>query len=82
MRTKTIGVREFRQNFEKIERAVKRGQSFVVTRHQKPIFHIHLPQDKELHVGKQLIKDFEGLMFKGDPDLSQRIDEIVYEDRR
>lgn len=76
MKTKTIGVREFRQNLTKIEHAISKGTSFVVTRHRKPIFEIRPPKKT---MGQTLIEEFKPLQFSsGDPNLSKKIDDIVY----
>ena len=77
MQPKIIGVRELRTNLKKIENAVKKGAYFVVTHHKKPIFEIHAPKKK---IGKSLLDEFKHIRFSsGDPDLSKKIDEIVYD---
>ena len=79
----TIGVKEFRNDFKKIVRATKRGQSFVVTSHKEPLFRIEPPQKEKKRAAKTLLEEFGDLQFhSGQKDLSKRIDEIVYADRR
>jgi len=76
MEQNTIGVRELQRNFKKITNKALRGQAFVVVRNAKPVFNIipALPRQK-----KYTLKDFKRLRFRGgEPDLSSRIDEVVY----
>lgn len=44
IQNKTVGLRELRENTEKYIREVKKGKSFTVFRHSKPIFNI-VPAD-------------------------------------
>lgn len=73
---RTIGVRKFLEDLKKIERSVSRGSSFIVTRHQKPIFEVYPPQNTDR---KTLLEEFKHIQFSHpDPNLSKKIDEIVY----
>jgi antitoxin (DNA-binding transcriptional repressor) of toxin-antitoxin stability system len=85
MQPKTIGMRVLRQHLSKVRRAAEHGQSFLVTIHKKTVFRIEptkkLKKDKK--IGKRLFDEFKDLRFRsGDKNLSQKIDEIVYYDRR
>lgn len=85
MRPKIIGMRELRQHLTQVKQAAQRGQPFVVTVHQKVAFHIDPPKKKKRdeNIGKRLVKDFQKLQFRsGEKNLSKRIDDIVYYDRR
>ena len=57
MRTKLIGVKEFRQNIASLyAKAVKNGWSYIVMNHQKPLFEVRPLTHKEV-VLEQLVKD-------------------------
>ena len=75
---KTIGVRELVRSTKAVSRQTRRGVSFIVTRNSKPVFRI-----EPIDVSRtRTVEDFLALKFKGDANLSKRIDEIVYADRR
>ncbi len=79
MNTKTLNSREFFRSPAKVARLVRAGTRIVVTRYGEELFEAVPKQPKK---GKT-IKDFEHLIFsdpKGDPDMSKKIDEIVYGD--
>ncbi|MBI4257097.1 type II toxin-antitoxin system Phd/YefM family antitoxin [Candidatus Uhrbacteria bacterium] len=85
MQSKTIGMRELRHQLARIARAVEQGQSFLVTIHNKTAFRIVPPKkhERDRKIGKRLVDEFKPLQFKsGNKHLSQKIDEIVYYDRR
>lgn len=72
----TVGVKEFRQNMKKIARATRRGKTFVVTSHKEPLFKVGPVSEDEKNY---TLKDFEKISFRSnDPNLSKKIDEIVY----
>ena len=85
MQPKTIGLRELRQQLAHVRQAAQKGQRFVVMAHHEIVFRIEPPQQRmdKKSVGKRLLEDFKNYQFhSNDPLLSQKIDEIVYEDRR
>lgn len=75
-----IGIKELHKNLKRVADATLRGARFTVVRDSKPVFRIE-PIDMP---GAKIrtIDDFLALKFKGDADLSKRIDEIAYADRR
>jgi len=83
MEPKIIGVRELHYDLKKITLAMKRGRSFLVKNHKEVLFRIEPAVTQKKHVGKSILKDFEDMMFNHpDKNLSKKIDEIVYADRR
>ena len=73
---KTIGVKELHHNLKKVVRATQRGTSFIVTKHRKPIFRIEPVDEKKF---KYTLEDLADIRFStDDPDLSKKVDEIVY----
>ena len=83
MRTKTIGVRELQHQFKKVTEAAKRGASFVVTSHRKPLFRIEPVTMEDKKIGKTLLKEIKPLMYRsGKKDLSKKINKMTYGDRR
>lgn len=71
-----IGVKELYRELPRISQAVKRGQSFLVFKHTKPVFRIepvHTVSGKKYH-----LKDFEKIQFTDRKDLSKQIDKIAY----
>ena len=85
MQPKIIGMRELRHHLAKISHEAKRGQSFLVTIHNKAAFRIEPPKEQEptKKIGKRLVDEFKHIQFRsGDKHLSEKIDEIVYYDRR
>lgn len=83
-----IGVKELRTNLPAIAKATKRGKRFLVMKHHQVLFRIEpsittaYTDDKKLHkkpTGQTLIDTFKDVQFKsGDPNLSKKIDNIVY----
>ncbi len=74
----TIGVKEFHTNLPKIARAVRRGTSYIVMKHARPLFRIE-PMQKDPAHRKYTFEDLMKLRFRnGEKNLSQRVDEIVY----
>ncbi|OGH73848.1 MAG: hypothetical protein A3C90_02125 [Candidatus Magasanikbacteria bacterium RIFCSPHIGHO2_02_FULL_51_14] len=79
MEEKIIGVKELRVNLEKIARAAKRGQRFLVMRRHEPLFRIQ-PFGHEARK-KYTLTDLRDIQFSdpaGDRDLSKQIDHIAY----
>ena len=79
MNTKTLNSREFFRSPAKVARLVRAGMKIIVTNRGEELFEA-VP--KQRRKGKT-IKDFEHLIFhdpKLDPDLSKKVDEIVYGD--
>lgn len=75
-----IGIKELHRNLKKVADATKKGARFTVVRDSKPVFRIEpidMPGAK-----RRTIDDLLALKFKGDADLSKRIDAIAYADRR
>ena len=78
MNTK-LTTRDFFRSPRKVADLVKRGSKITVTRAGKTFFEV-LPTEKPKGA---TIDDFRHLMFsdpKGDPDMSKKVDEIVYGD--
>jgi 3-keto-L-gulonate-6-phosphate decarboxylase len=79
MNTKTLNSREFFRSPAKVARLVRAGTRIVVTRNGKELFEAIRKQA----VKKKTIADFKHLIFSdpnSDPDMSKKIDEIVYGD--
>ena len=76
LKEKTISIREVHRNLSDITRDVLFGRPFIVTKNGQPVFRIEpIEQAKP----KNLREDFKHIQFSsGDPDLSQKVDEIVY----
>ena len=73
---KMIGIREFVRNTKAISRQTRKGISFIVMRNTEPLFRVE-PIARP-RTGKYTLKDLVSIRFKGEKDLSKRIDEIVY----
>ena len=72
-----VGIKQLYRELPRITRAVSRGQSFMVMKHTTPIFKISPPETQSKK--KYVLADLFALRFKGgDPDLSKKIDDIVY----
>ena len=79
MNTKIINSREFYRSPAKNARLARAGTRIIVTQRGEEIFEVVPKQQKR----GATIKDFEHLIFsdpKLDPDLSKKVDEIVYGD--
>lgn len=71
-----IGLREAQRDFAAIVTAVEHGQSFVVTRHAKPVLRMSPVEEKK--TAKYTLEDLKSLRFSGGKNLSKEIDKIVY----
>jgi len=71
-----MGIKELQLNLKRVADAAEKGASFTIVRGSKPVFRIE-PVTKPTRTGtfEDLLND---ISFKGNPDLSQRVDEIVY----
>ena len=79
MNTKTLNSREFFRSPKKVSRLARAGTKIVVTQRGEEIFEVVPIQPKK----GATIDDFRDLIFsdpKSDPDMSKKIDEIVYGD--
>jgi len=74
-----IGIKELHRNLKRVADAAQKGASYTVVRDSKPVFRI---EPIKIKAKTRTIDDFLALKFKGDADLSKRVDEIVYADRR
>ncbi|MBI4121773.1 MAG: hypothetical protein HY461_00420 [Parcubacteria group bacterium] len=74
---KNIGIRQVYRDLKTIAEQAQRGESFLVFKNAKPLFRIEPPQP--LSQKPFTLKDLKKIHFKsGDPDLSQKIDQILY----
>ena len=71
-----IGIKELQGNLKRVADAAQRGETFTVVRDSKPVFRIEPIAAHK--TGKYTLKDLLGIRFKGDKNLSKRVDEIVY----
>jgi len=70
-----LGIKELQLNLKRVADAAQKGASFTIVRDSKPVFRI-LPIEERSGTFEDLLKQ---ISFKGgDPNLSQKIDEIVY----
>lgn len=79
-----IGIKELHRNLKRVADAALKGASFTVVRDSRPVFHIE-PAHPNISPGKKrrTMEDFFALAVKtGDPDLSKKVDDIVYGPRR
>lgn len=75
--TNIIGVKELYKNLHKVAAKTKKGQSFLVMKHMKPLFEINPVHTTT--TGQRLLGALKKMQIKsGDPDLSKKVDEIVY----
>ncbi|MDB5265010.1 MAG: hypothetical protein JWN64_581 [Parcubacteria group bacterium] len=76
MTPQIIGIKELQNKLKYVADATLLGVSFTVVRGSKPVFRIEpiLPTKRT----GTLEDAFKALAFKGEKDLSQRIDDIVY----
>lgn len=80
MSTEIIGVKQLQHNIKHYGEAALAGRTFVVVRNSKPFFKI-VPASDPVKTGtwKSMVA---AAQFDGDPDLSARIDEVVYGNTR
>ncbi len=72
----TIGIKQLHLSIPQITRATKRGASFVVMRHTKPLFRIEPLRETQK---KYTLHDVTKLQFKDkDRRLSTHIDRLLY----
>ena len=73
-----ISVRELHKDLPKIACAVKKGSSYIVVKHNTPLFRLTpLLEDHVQPLYKK--EDFSALMFDHtDPQLSSLMDDIIY----
>ena len=71
-----IGIKELQGNLKRVADAAQRGETFTVVRDSKPVFRIEPIVGRK--IGKYTLKDLLSIRFKGDKNLSKRVDEIVY----
>ena len=79
MNTKTLNSREFFRSPAKVARLVRAGTKIIVTSRGEELFEA-VPS---AHKRGATINDFRDLIFNDpnlDPDLSKKVDEIVYGD--
>ncbi len=74
MTTTIMGIKELQLNLKRVADAAQRGESFTIVRDSKPVFTITPIRQRS----GTLEDAFNAVRFSGDPDLSQKIDEIVY----
>ncbi len=79
METQIIGIKQLYTGLKDITEQVRFGQSFLVVKNSKPVFRIE-PVEKTVQPRKKYtLKDLEKITFSSDdPDLSKKVDEIVY----
>lgn len=75
-----IGVKQFHTDFKKISERARRGTSFLVVRHRTPLFRIEPATTRAPEKKKNTLKDLEKIHFRkgNDPNLSKKIDRLVY----
>ncbi|MEK7084529.1 MAG: hypothetical protein AAB932_04810 [Patescibacteria group bacterium] len=74
-----IGIKELYQTLPKIAEAARKGRSFLVVKHNKPIFRIEPVETARPKKKKNTMAQFAALQFRGgDPMASKEIDRIVY----
>lgn len=71
-----MGIKELQLNLKRVADAAQKGESFTIVRDSKPVFRIE-PIKNEGRTGT-LEDMLKAVSFKGEKDLSQKIDEIVY----
>ena len=77
MEPQFIGVKQLHRDLPKIAERVRRGQSFIVMKHAKPILRIEpVRQTKKK---KYTLADLMTIQLSGgDKNLSKHIDQVVY----
>jgi len=80
-----IGVKELRQNLDKYAKRVRKGESFLVMKHNQPLFEINPPKvDKWGDEGEwETVVDFTEISPNGVPieDVLAAFDKIAQEDK-
>lgn len=77
MTTNILGIKELQLNLKRVADAAQKGASFTVVRDSKPVFRIEPIVQGSVRSGN-MESFLASIAFKGEKDLSQRIDEIVY----
>ncbi len=83
--TKYVGVKELRLNMDKIVRQVKRGDEFIVMKHNQPLFKLSQVTDPWGDEGEwESVIDFTKIRKGGVPaeDVLAALKKIEKEDRR
>jgi len=76
LKEKTISIRQVHRELRSIAEQAQAGQAFIVQKNGTPVFRIAPVNRKR----KYTLADLRKLQFSsGETDISQRIDEIVYE---
>jgi antitoxin (DNA-binding transcriptional repressor) of toxin-antitoxin stability system len=73
---KILGIKELQLNLKRVADAAQKGQSFTIVRDSKPVFTIEPVKDEGRSGTWEEFR--KAVSFKGEKDLSQRVDEIVY----
>lgn len=77
-----IGVKELLQNLKMVYQKIDVGEEFIVVKNSKPAFRIVPVEEKKTQVSKKshnaFLKKLKKIQFRGNKDLSQNIDSIVY----
>jgi len=78
MNQQIIGIKQLYTNLREITEKAQEGESYIVVRNSKPVFRIEpmaaVPRHK-----KYTFEDLKKIRFSSDdPDLSKKVDEIVY----
>jgi hypothetical protein len=81
IKTEPISVRDFLRNFASLIK-IKKAKQYVIMKHGKPIgvftpWEVKKKELKQTHPGS-FWDALEKHSFRGDPNLSEKIDEIVY----
>lgn len=74
-----IGIKQLYKELPRVAKAAQMGRSFLVVKHNKPIFRIEPVRMPGTARKKNTLTDFERLQFRGgDRNISKKIDQIVY----
>ncbi len=77
MKPIVIGIRDLHRNIAAIAKATKRGRTFVVAKHAKPLFRIQPMEERHTHIFT--LADLVSLQFKSrHKRLSQDVDRVTY----
>jgi antitoxin (DNA-binding transcriptional repressor) of toxin-antitoxin stability system len=83
MNMKTINVRELQRNMKTVAAAVARGQHFIVLKNARPVFEIWPTVERRKKQSKTIFDAFKHIQFRSkEKNLSQKIDDIVYQEKR
>lgn len=71
-----IGIKQLHKDLPKVAEAVRRGKSFIVMKHAKPLFRIEpiQRQGKKKYTFEDMLK----IRFRAEKNLSKKIDHYVY----